>query len=224
MTELEKIQRAKMYIDSLAKGINPLDGSSVPEEELLNNVRISRCLFYVSDILNQVIENGIQAKKVSSKNKSDFSCDNISASVLIADENAVTAKDITEKINSFIDGDAMKKLKSSSIATWLVEAGFLEIVEQSSGKHIKIPTEQGKQAGIFTQSRTGQYGPYSVVCYSPAAQRFIYDNIDSVTFVNNRKKIKESRPAEQWTMQQDEILIKSEKSNLLIENKCLKFK
>ena len=58
MTELEKIEYTKSFIDKLANGINPLDGTPVPDGELLNNVRISRCMFYVSDILRQVIENG----------------------------------------------------------------------------------------------------------------------------------------------------------------------
>lgn len=48
MTELEKIKRAKMYMDKLANGINPLDDSRVPETELINNVRLSRCFFFVS--------------------------------------------------------------------------------------------------------------------------------------------------------------------------------
>ena len=58
MTELEKIEYTKSFIDKLANGINPLDGTPVPEGDLLNNVRISRCMFYVSNILRQVIENG----------------------------------------------------------------------------------------------------------------------------------------------------------------------
>lgn len=57
MTELEKIEYTKSFIDDLANGINPLDGTPVPDGELLNNVRISRCMFYVSDILRQVVEN-----------------------------------------------------------------------------------------------------------------------------------------------------------------------
>ena len=55
MTELEKMQRAKMYIDKLANGINPIDDAAAPENDVINNVRLSRCFFYVSDILRQVI-------------------------------------------------------------------------------------------------------------------------------------------------------------------------
>ena len=58
MTELETLERAKMYLEKLANGINPVDGIPVPDEDVINNVRLSRCFFYVADVLRQVIENG----------------------------------------------------------------------------------------------------------------------------------------------------------------------
>ena len=58
MTELETMQRAKMYLDKLANGINPLTDQPTPDSDCINQVRISRCLFYVSDVLRKVIENG----------------------------------------------------------------------------------------------------------------------------------------------------------------------
>ena len=58
MTELEKIAYAKSFIDKLANGVNPIDDSTIPDCDVVNNVRLSRCFFYVSDILRQVIENG----------------------------------------------------------------------------------------------------------------------------------------------------------------------
>ena len=57
MTELETMERAKMYIEKMANGIDPLSGRPVQEGDLINNVRISRCLFYVADILQKVIDN-----------------------------------------------------------------------------------------------------------------------------------------------------------------------
>ena len=70
MTELETIQRAKMYMDKLAKGINPIDDTPVPEDDIVNNVRLTRCFFFVSDVLRRVIENGgIESKKDIKKMK-----------------------------------------------------------------------------------------------------------------------------------------------------------
>ena len=69
MTELEKIEYAKSFIDKLADGINPLDDTPLREEDAANNVRLSRCFFYVSDILRQVIENGGVGKSSTLKLK-----------------------------------------------------------------------------------------------------------------------------------------------------------
>ena len=68
MTELELLERAKMYMDKLANGINPLDDTFIPENDIVNNVRLSRCFFYVSDVLRQVIEKGgVTPKKKNPK-------------------------------------------------------------------------------------------------------------------------------------------------------------
>ena len=73
MTDLEKIEYAKFFMDKLANGINPLDDSSIPESDVVNNVRLSRCFFYVSDILRQVVENGgVKPVKVTKHRKKEF--------------------------------------------------------------------------------------------------------------------------------------------------------
>lgn len=43
MTELETLERAKMYLEKLANGINPIDGSVIPDGDIVNHVRISGC-------------------------------------------------------------------------------------------------------------------------------------------------------------------------------------
>ncbi len=72
MTEIKKLEYTKSFIDKLANGINPLDDTPIPEGDLLNNARLSRCMFYVSDVLRQVIENG-GLQKVKKASKLQFS-------------------------------------------------------------------------------------------------------------------------------------------------------
>lgn len=72
MTEIETMQRAKMYVDKLANGINPLTDQPVCATDCINQVRISRCLFYVSDILRRVIENGGSIGKAEKSKKQPF--------------------------------------------------------------------------------------------------------------------------------------------------------
>ena len=46
MNEMDTLARAKMYIEKLANGINPLTDTELPPEDISNNIRISRCFFY----------------------------------------------------------------------------------------------------------------------------------------------------------------------------------
>ena len=74
MTEIEKIKYAKSFIDKLANGINPLDGSPVPENDVVRNVRLVRCFSYVSDILQRVCENGGLTESNEKSRKPKLSC------------------------------------------------------------------------------------------------------------------------------------------------------
>lgn len=55
MTDLDIMQRAKMYMEKLAQGIDPISDQEIPEDSVLNNVRLARCFFYMSGILDQVL-------------------------------------------------------------------------------------------------------------------------------------------------------------------------
>lgn len=43
-----KLKVAIDWINKLANGMNPLDGSTLSDSDIVNNIHISRCLFYVS--------------------------------------------------------------------------------------------------------------------------------------------------------------------------------
>ena len=69
LNENEKLLKAKSYLDKLANGINPITNELASENDTINNIHISRCLFYVSDVLRNLIENNNNTqKKKNSKN------------------------------------------------------------------------------------------------------------------------------------------------------------
>lgn len=182
MTELEKTIRAKMYIDKLANGVNPLDDTEAPDDDVINDIRISRCLFFVSDLLRQVIENGglesidtrKRAKKLpldipfESRNKFDYS------------EIPISVSEIARRINLLIDTDTMQKLTYSDIVAWLTEIGMMKTVTKMDGRETKRPTDVGNKNGIFVENRMGRNGLYPVVVYNSEAQHFVIDNLDAI--------------------------------------------
>ena len=185
MTELEILQHAKEYLDKLAKGIDPLTGREVPEGEIINNVRISRCLFYVSDVLRQVIENGgIQVKAVKDSEKAPFALSFEDRSRYAFGDWPLSASQIAQRLNELVDLETMQQLKTTSITKFLLQSGLLFDEEDSGGKKNKRPTEAGRELGISTQLRTGQNGDYTAVVYSREAQQFILDNLDAIITIN----------------------------------------
>lgn len=211
MTELEKIEYAKSFMDKLANGINPLDDSPIPEEDIANNVRLSRCFFYVSDILRQVIENGgvrpAKVAKVAKPRKQEFALTEEQRSQIQISERPLPISEIANRLNELVDAETTKKLSAAAINNWLVELQMLKVVTQSDGKARKLPTEQGRELGIFTEERTGMYGSYVTVLFSPSAQQFVYDNIEAAVASKSEQEDPlaefHGRP---WTEAQDESL------------------
>ena len=127
MTELEKIERARMYIDKLANGINPIDDTVVPDGDIINNVRLSRCLFFVSDVLRQVIENGGMRSAADRKpKKRPLEIPFEKRSQFAYSETPIPASEIAKRINTLAGNDTMQKLTYSGILAWLTEIGMME--------------------------------------------------------------------------------------------------
>lgn len=190
MTELEKIEYAKTFIDKLANGVNPLDDTPIPDGEVVNHVRLSRCFFYVSDILRQVIENGgvTPLPKAPKAGKQAFTITEEARANLRVSETPLTVSEIADYLNSTVDETIMKKISAASINSWMLDRGFLEVVERPDGKTRKLPTPEGRDLGIFVEERMGQYGPYTVVKYSASAQSFVYDHVEAIVELNEQEK------------------------------------
>lgn len=127
MTELETMMRARQYIESLANGKNPLTGQYGKDDDIINNVRISRCLFYVSGVLQKVIDNGGEVQKVKSKKsqREEFNLTDEQKSNLKPDKLSLSSSKITVLINDQIDTEKMKKLKATTLNNWLMSIGLL---------------------------------------------------------------------------------------------------
>ena len=126
MTELEKIEYAKSFMDKLANGINPLDDTPIPEGDIVNHVRLSRCFFYVSDILRQIVENGgvTPPPKTPRAGKQAFTITEEARAGLRVTDAPLTVSEIADYLNDTVDETAMKKITAASINSWLVDRGF----------------------------------------------------------------------------------------------------
>ena len=181
MTELDKMIRAESYIRKMANGINPITDETAADDDMVNNVRVTRCLYYVSDILRQVIaNNGVIEKKAhgSGKKTSFFMTDEQRAAFTVFDH-PVYLKELVEKVNLLTEANKCKKFAAKWVTEYFVSIGLF-VVDEELGS--KCATEAGRNLGIISERRQSLYSPkeYWVNQYSPEAQRFIIDNIDTI--------------------------------------------
>lgn len=175
MTELDVMRRAKMYMEKLAQGIDPITDQKVSADSELNNARLARCFGYVADVLGQVIANGGYVGAKPKLNPFRITPEQL-ARIRISPE-GIRVTQIVELIAEGIGDPLMKKMKTTLITDWLMEQGFLEKRENAEGKSVRMPTEKGAQLGIFVQQRQGLYGPYDAVYYNTNAQRFVLSHL-----------------------------------------------
>ena len=200
MMEREMIERARLYIDKMANGIDPLTDQPVPDNDLINQVRITRCLFFVSKVLGELLEKGMpsptQAANATNapRNRSKklpFSLPFTARDSFPYSETPVPVSSVIECINALRLDDTIAKLRNASVTRWLLEVGLLEEISLPNGKTAKRPTKAGYEQGLSLEERSGIYGTYTVTLYDEQAQRFILDNIDAIAALQN------TRPARQ---------------------------
>ena len=186
MTELETLQRAALYVKKMANGVNPLTDAVIEESDFINNVRISRCLFYVSDVLEEVIKNGGKVvQKSSKKARIPFYVSSEDVKGFNYSKTPISLSAIADKFNELIDLDSMQKMSYKTLADWLISQDVLTVTDGPDGKPRKMPTDKGLSMGVSVIQRTSQQGIiYDVIVYDLTAQKFIVQNIMSITQID----------------------------------------
>ena len=178
MNDMELLQRAKLYMDKLAQGIDPVTDQELPEDTVLNQVRMARCFFYVSGVLSQVIDNGGVVSKGDRKQAFCLTAEQKSRIQL--SERPLRITELMQLLFDAAGDPDMKKPGSTLVTNWLLEKKLMVKQTDAEGKSVRVPTPAGAGIGIMMERRQGQYGEYTAVYYNQAAQQFIVDHLDEI--------------------------------------------
>lgn len=175
MEKEEKLLLADEYISSLAKGLHPITKAVLPEDSVINDVKIVRCLYFVSE----AIKEAMNCDKKKAERKKPFSISQNEISRFKISNGEITISAIVRKLNELKNDENMVKLTSKPITQWLLNCDFLQEVEEN-GKTVKRPTESGKSMGMSVRRMITDYGFFNAVVYNSKAQQFILDNLWSI--------------------------------------------
>ena len=185
--EMDKQKRARMYMEKLAEGIDPIADMALPSDSVLNNVRLSRCFTYVASVLGKLIGAGGDEALAQAQNtlpqdeagnfRASFSVTKEQAASVSVEKEPVEMSVLCKKLNALIDERRMKKLVATKVSDWFVRKGYLQDqYDEDTRKRVRFPTNKGKQLGISSEMH------YSYTMkYNATAQRFVLDNIEEIT-------------------------------------------
>lgn len=174
--DLKRLETSIEYLKRMAEGKNPINNEPLENESILNNPNVIRCLYFVEDVLRQVYE--ADGRIQISKKKKAFPITHV--------YNFEYRKDLSithfvEQLNENLDESAYKKLSYTKITGWLKLAGYLNVIEDWDNKNKTVPTDKGRQLGIYTEERESMQGrKYEAVIYNKEAQEFIVNNMVNI--------------------------------------------
>ena len=178
MIDITKLKTAQEWIEKLANGINPITSEPVKEDDIVNNVHISRCLFFVSEMLEKVEP----SESPSRRGRKSFWMTTREAELIKVLAPCGVAQ-FTKKVNEHIPAD-MKPLSVSAVIKWLRNNGYLYEANIDEKHKTNLPTEKGIQLGITVRIQQNPEGKeYQRVFYDISAQRVMLTNIESIAVI-----------------------------------------
>jgi hypothetical protein len=179
VTEMDKLQRAKEYVEKLAKGIDPFTDNELGQDTILSNERLSRCFSYIAGVLRKVMDNGGIVGRGAGEQRPFFITGEELKHVKISEE-AIPVSIIVKAVNDAASDPIRKKLSVITVTNWLVKEGYLIAQETEPGKHKKVLTDKSRSIGMSSEQREGSRGTYEIMLYDKNAQRFLLDNMKDI--------------------------------------------
>ncbi|MDE5558883.1 MAG: hypothetical protein K2J32_14550, partial [Ruminococcus sp.] len=183
MNKTEKLNQVKEYIAKIEEDISISD---IDDKQTLMNKNIAECLKYISEILEESInENSV--KTLQSGNR--FFITEEQTYELTAKGNARIGE-IADELNRVTEINNTAKITTTWITDWLISVGILEI--NNFGQ--RVPTKSGNEMGITSQSIQISYNKVQIVnYYSLDVQKYIYNNINNIINFHYNYKSKQTK-------------------------------
>lgn len=177
--DLTKLDTAIMYVQRIAEGYNPVTNAEAENDSVLNNPNVIRCMYFVKEVLQEVKRNdGIITNTKTRAKKIAFPYEILQEFCYQEDKSIAY---LLRQIHQPVEGQNIKKISPQTVTGWLKRAGYLKEEYCAEVKKIStVPTEKGKELGIYTEVRTFSTNTYLAVIYNQNAQEFIVNNLEAI--------------------------------------------
>lgn len=186
--ELDKIQKAKLVLQKIAKGIDPVTGDKIEEESFLNDPRIIRCFYFVAEVLDNVAS-GAYSSKRSGAGPAKFTITPEQKSRVQFPEGNLGVNEFSKCINLCIDLNESKKLTGVELNKRLKALGILGEEATEAGKTRTVINDNSKDYGLESERKSYNGAEYDKVVINDKGKRYLLDNIERIMNTENSEAI-----------------------------------
>ena len=212
--DLKRLEVAIQYINRMVSGRNPVTNRPAPENEVLTNPNVNRCLQFVSEILTEVKSTGGVVGKPSRiprapKAPKPSIAETFPYEILQGYhfERDQQISYFLKQLAELLPEEGSLGVQATLITDWLRENGYLEkTFMQDISKETTIPTQKGGEIGIYAEKAGLFPNEYYRIFYNEKAQLFLIENFRKIlsegTVLRERLKKERKEQKEQQKEQQ----------------------
>jgi hypothetical protein len=175
--EFEKMEKAKTVLLKIAKGIDPLTGEAIAETNFLNDPRLIRCFYFITEVLDDVIQ-GVYRKTRS--HLPDFIITPEQKQRVTFPEGKIGVNEFSRQINQSIDINTSKKLTGVELNKKLKKMGILAEKNLENGKTRTVTNSNSAKYGFEMENRKFNGVEYEMVVINDQGKKYLLDNIETI--------------------------------------------
>ena len=175
LNDIEKIEKAKIILQKIAGGTNPISGEPIEGDNFLNDPRIIRCFYYVAEVLDNVVQGNYMKNRIS-----DFQITEEQKSQVIFIEGNIGVNQIAKCINQLINPLVSKRVSGVAINNGLKRMGILSETIDNEGKKRTTINENSADYGFQLERRNYNGNEYDMVVIDDRGKKYILDNIEEI--------------------------------------------
>ena len=201
--DIKRLEVAIQYINRMVSGRNPVTNRPAPENEVLTNPNVNRCLQFVSEILADVKSTGGivgKAPKVPRAARAPkpsivetFPYEILQGFRFQRDQQISY---FLKQLAELLPEDESLGFQATMITDWLRENGYLEkTFMKDISKETNIPTKKGEEIGIYSEKAGTFPNEYYRIFYNEKAQLFLISNFRRILTEGNviRERLRKER-------------------------------
>lgn len=202
--DLKRLETAIQYIRRMTEGRNPVTNRPAPENEVLINTNVNRCLKFVQEVLEDVHAAGGTVGKPPRRTAAPkpqvyetFPYEVLDRYRYIQDQQISY---FLKQIEDLLPEDQEMKVRATMLTDWLRENEYLVRQKmENSEKEVSVPTQKGIDLGLYSEKAGMFPNEYYRVYYNEKAQRFLVDNfrriLTEVEEIRARRKQEKKKAA-----------------------------